>query len=246
MEGQKPKRPRSTDKGTSVSRRERIKSFSYDAFGDVIADKDDDHISVMQKEAVSKDPELRLDCIECVKDWLDEVWGPVGCVFNIWEYDILEKLANQDSFCVIMNFQPWMVSEEKGVFDSAFNQLEWLAQNTQSKGSFSFPHEEGLHVYARWDDYGNQALMHEKFLIAQKWDEERGHNGVEALYGSFNMPQSGSKKNLESILHFKKNSEDIICDLGLNFELILQSKYAFHWRDLRKIVIPENAKKYGS
>ena len=139
-----------------------------------------------------------------------------------------------------------MIAEEKGVFDSAFKQLEWLAQNTQRKGSFSFPYEEGLHVYARWDDYGNQALMHEKFLVASYLDEETNDVGVEGLYGSFNMPQSGSKKNLESILHFKRNSEDIIMDLGLNFELILESKYTFHWRDMHKIVIPENAKKHGS
>ena len=67
-----------------------MKSFTYDYWGAVWADEDDDHISVMKKEANSKDPELRLDCIECVKDWLDRVWGPHGCVFNIWEYDILD------------------------------------------------------------------------------------------------------------------------------------------------------------
>lgn len=255
MKDQKPKRPRSSDKGTSVSRKERVKSFNYDGFGDVITDGRDDHISVMKKKAYSKDPELRLDCIECVKDWLARAYAPVGCVFNIWEYDILDILGNSDAFSVIVNFQPWMINEEKEYFESAFKQMDWLARSSpamvpMSKGGKLeitgdyFSWRKGLHVYARWDDYGNQALMHEKFLISEMIESDDG--AMEALYGSFNMPQSGSKKNLESILHFKQNSQDIILDLGLNFELILESKYTYRWEDLHEITVPHNAKKYGS
>ena len=230
MKDQKPIRPRSSDMGTSVARKERVKSFYYEGFGDVTADNGDDHISVMKKERSSKDPELRIDCIECVKEWLDGAYAPVGCVFNLWEYDILDSLGDKDAFSIIVNFQPWMINREKGIFESAFKQMDWLARRSPAmtpwrkggnlgKGQESFPWEEGLYVCARWYDYVNQALMHEKFLISVMYESCSG--GMEALYGSFNMPQSGSKKNLESILHFKEDSQSIVCDLGLNFELIL-------------------------
>ena len=53
----------------------------------------DDHIQVFDKAKLSKNPELRLDCIECVKEFFQRMNAIFGCVYNFWEHDLLIELS---------------------------------------------------------------------------------------------------------------------------------------------------------
>ena len=57
---------------------------------------------------------------------------------------------------------------------------------------------------------------------------------MEALYVSFNMPQTASKRNVESLIHFKWKNQKLIFDLLANFQMTYDSANTYHWSERGK------------
>lgn len=153
----------------------------------------------------SNEPELSFECKEAAVDWINKQKAIRGCMYNLYDKEILELLVGKNVELVV-NYDERMGS------DLARMQIarEWYPRITKD-----FPlgnSRQGVYVFSHEED-GYKRDMHHKFLVG--WEEAPLSSNssltftdysTSLFYGSFNMSYN-SPKSLDSVMIFRDNSK---------------------------------------
>jgi hypothetical protein len=194
------------------------------------------HIEFFKGERRCANPEYRVDCIEFITEWIPRQHEIIGCQMNLWEAKVLRLLSGVKELALVVNYQEWMSAANRGNYENAFKGMSKfypLMKNTCTAGGDD---KCGVKVYKNItsnSSWSQQHSMHEKFLLGRTWNPEKDAVETSVIYGSFNLSQTASKGNWESILVFR-NNDDLWSDLCMNFMLAWYDSNSIPWEDLSR------------
>ena len=189
-----------------------------------------DYYEMMENDPYKpREPELSFKCKESAVSWIKKQNTIIGCMYNLYDEEILELLAER-SVQITVNYDAEMGGDayRMKIAKKWYPRITFEPKAKASCGINVFRHKEGKY----------ERNMHHKFLLGWEQDPE-GTPGLSPdlslFYGTYNMSHY-SPHSLDSVLIFRENmalSERFIklaCRISLAsipYELLPEFEYDY-------------------
>ena len=164
------------------------------------------------------EPLLTSRVYENLTKWLPLQRSIQGCVYDLSDLVILEKILNLECAHLIVDVRDWLKKDTPYRLDRAkyFEEIDSKSQH-------------GILFY---DHPGKYGAMHQKWVIGYR---NQGQKEIKSLvYGSYNFSDN-AKKNIESALLFPVLTEGLYNQFQYDFmHLCCQEKYLHTWDTLKR------------
>lgn len=197
----------------------------------------------------SCEPEFRRDCYEAYLEWIEDQDFIFGCMYNLWDIEILRLLKKRMFALIIINSNEGLTKETQKEYSSMrFSMLKVIEKfpdfltMTEDETELDLINMailwenfiSGISVFPEQKRGADKFpyLMHHKFLVGLKIGRSTGNytTSASAIYGSFNL-STGATKNIDSVLIFREN--DKLCERLIQ-ETFLTFCSSIPWREYCK------------
>ena len=166
------------------------------------------------------EPLLTSRVYEVLMSWIPMQEAIIGCIYDLSDLVILEKLLDIDYLELIVDVRGWLKEEKPGK-SYRTDRAKYLEEIDKGANRW-------LSFYDHPDDYGS---MHQKWVMGHAKPELNREKTL--IYGSYNFSDN-AKKNIESALFFPLLTPGLHAQFRSDFEhLRAQTKYLHSWSELK-------------